>query len=163
MELRWCNIRVILFVYRTVFVVQFQTIFKWARILSWEIMPDLLSLVFQLLEHVDNWLHGCLFDLALFIGHRVNKFILLLFLDELLLEFIDSGLELNSEGLDGRYADIFSIVASLQTPLDVHIVVFDDSQNNIWRGNALSSLSSSKHKVFLYLVIDILLSNATIR
>ena len=76
---------------------------------------------------------------------------------------LEIGFKFDSELFRLRDTDVLSLVAALQASFDVHVVVLDNSKNNIRCRNAFSSLRSPEHALLLHVVIDVGLTHAAVR
>ena len=91
------------------------------------VVPKFLRLVFQILEHINQSLHRAFLaflrsPLRLLLQLLENKLVFVI--TQLLLEF-------HSERFGGGNAEVLPLVAPLERSFNVHVVVFDDSQNDV--------------------------------
>jgi hypothetical protein len=84
------------------------------------------------------------------------------FLFKRLHEGLEVLLQLDPHEFGLRNANLLPVEATLQLPRDVHVIIFDDPQNDIRRANTLRALRRLEFTSLLYLVVDVLTTRRAI-
>ena len=86
----------------------------------------------------------------------------MLILCKFVLHFLDSISELDSVFFYLADSNVISFVSSFKASLYIHVIVFDDSQNDVRSRDTLRSLRGLEHSRFLDLCVDVCLTRTCV-
>ena len=136
------------------------------RVLLAEVVPQLLGAVLEALEQAHDRLDA--FALLLFERERSILFVLigtrgcLELRLKLILDVSQILLKLYTQLLGLRNTNLLALVPSLEAPLDVHVVVLDNSKDDIRGRDAIGSLGGAEHALFFHVVVDVSLPGTAV-